>query len=150
MDPVVLIRVVAGFFCLFALVIAILYLVTLSSALAKCSANTRTMDPGLVWLLLIPIFNLMWHFFVVQAVAKSLAAEFRSRSIYSDEPNPGKSGGVAMCVCGVCVLIPLLNILIMVPYLVLWVMYWNRIAGYSRLLDRRPSVDGMPQSTQAA
>ena len=148
MDPVMLIRAVAGVLCLFVLVVAIFYLITLSTTLAKCSESTRTMDPGLVWLLLIPIFNLIWHFFVVLALAKSLAAEFRARRIYPDELNPGQSGGIAMCVCGACGVIPLINIITLVPHLVLWVMYWYRIAGYSRLLDYRPSVDGMPQGTQ--
>lgn len=41
------------------LVVAIFYLLTLMRALQKCSPQSRTMQPGMVWLLLIPLFNLI-------------------------------------------------------------------------------------------
>jgi len=120
------------------LFITVFYNLTLSRALKKCSPASRTMEPGLVWLLLIPLFNLIWHFLVVIALGKSLGNEIRARGIANAEPEPGKTLGIAMCVCAACCIIPILNILTGLAYMVLWIMYWSKIAGYSRMLDSPP------------
>ncbi len=117
------------------LVPAILYLLTLQNALRKCAPGARTMEPGMVWLLLIPLFHLIWSFFVVMALAKSLGNEFRRRGIPSPDPLPGQSIGMAMCICGCCSVVPLLNLLAGPAAFVLWVIYWIKIAEFSRALD---------------
>ena len=62
------------------LVPAIFYLLTLQKALNRCSPESRAMQPGMVWLLLIPLFNLVWQFFVVINIAKSLVPSFRNEA----------------------------------------------------------------------
>ena len=42
----------------------IFYIRTLQRALQRCSPESQTMRPALVWLILIPGFNLFWHFIV--------------------------------------------------------------------------------------
>ena len=39
----------------------------------------RKMPPGQVWLLLIPLFNLVWNFFVFQRIPESYQSFFHSR-----------------------------------------------------------------------
>jgi hypothetical protein len=139
MSHVESIRIIAGMLFLLVffagmLIPCIFYILTLSHALNKCSPASRTMQPGSLWLLLIPLFNLVWHFLVVSAMAQSLGNEFRTRGIVA-EPEPGKSPGMAMCICGVCGLIPILGILASLAGLVLWIMYWVKIAEFSRQLD---------------
>jgi len=149
MDNTTIIRIVAGLFAMGVfLVPAILYLVFLSGVLKKCSPPSRTMQPGLVWLLLIPLFNLIWNFFVVLAIADSLANEFRLRNIASDDPTPGKSVGVALCVCYACMIVPIVNLLAMLPALILWIVYWVKIAEFSRRLDFSPAAVAMPPGPQ--
>ena len=144
MDSTTIIRIVAGL--LFAgvfvgiLLLFIFYLLTLSRALTKCSITSRTIQPGMVWLLLVPFVNLVWQFFVVTALADSLGNEFRARGIPNIEPRPGKSIGIAMCVCGVCSIIPFLGVLAFLAHLVLWIIYWSKIAEFSRLLDQAPAA----------
>lgn len=138
MDIVSIIRIFAGLAAVAALVVGILYILALSNTLAKCSPVSRTMQPGMVWLLLVPIFCIIWHFFVVLAVARSLANEFRARNIQSPEPEPGKTIGIVMCVCGACMIIPFVNILAGLAGLVAWIMYWVKIAEYSRMVDSMP------------
>ena len=72
---------------------AIFYLRTLQKALNRCSVEARTLSPGLVWLMFIPLFNLIWHFMVVTNLSKSLGNEFRQRGI-SAEGNPGQGLGL--------------------------------------------------------
>ena len=93
-------------FCLICMVIGVLYTLTLSNALRKCSVPSRTMRPGLVWLILIPVFNIIWQFFVVLGLAKSLGNEFQVRRIPNAQSRPGMSVGIAMCVCAVCAILP--------------------------------------------
>ncbi|MFZ0301610.1 MAG: hypothetical protein WAL75_02950 [Terracidiphilus sp.] len=120
------------------LIPAIIYLLTLQNALGKCPPVSRTMDPAMVWLLLIPLFHLIWHFFVVMALAKSIGNEYRRRGIPCPDPLPGQSIGIAMCICGCFSIIPIINFLAGPAELVLWIMYWVKIAEFSRLLDLPP------------
>jgi hypothetical protein len=99
----------------------IFYLLTLHKALARCSPENRAMNPPMVWLLLIPLFNLVWQFIVVLNVAKSLGAEFRKRGI-PEEPEPGQTMGLIMCVS---------SLLCGPVYLIFWIIYWVKIAGFS-------------------
>jgi hypothetical protein len=92
------------------------------------------MDPGLIWLLLIPCFNFIWHFFVVINMAKSLGAEFQKRGII-EEPEPGKTIGLVASVLWACSLIPLLNYVCHPAALVCWIIYWVKIAGFSKKLE---------------
>lgn len=117
---------------------AIFYVLTLSRVLTKCSPASVTIEPGMLWLLLFPVVNLVWHFFVVTGMAKSLGNEFRTRNIPSLDPAPGQSIGIAMCVCGACSIIPLLGFFAALACLVLWIVYWAKIAEFSRMLDRVP------------
>lgn len=121
-------------FCLLFLLPGILYILTLQRALERCGPVSRTMQPGMVWLLLIPLFNLIWNFFVVLGLARSLANEFARRGIPVPEPEPGQSIGMAMSICACCGLIPVLGVLASFASLVLWIMYWVKIAGYSQAL----------------
>ena len=132
MDNTTIIRIIAGCFALGILAIGLVYIAFLGSVLKKCSPPSRMMSPGLVWLLLIPLFSIVWNFFVVIALADSLGDEFRLRNIPTTDPKPGKSVGIAMAVCGACMIIPFVNILAILPEFILWVFYWVKMAEFSR------------------
>lgn len=121
----------------------IFYLVTLQNALKKCAPGARTMEPAMVWLSLIPVFNLVWAFFVVTALGKSLGNEYRRRGIPCPERDPGLSIGMAMAICKCCCIIPIVNFLTAIGAFVLWIIYWVKIAGYSEVLDGPPIVAGI-------
>ena len=150
MDSTTIIRIVAGCLFLGLLAIGIVYIAFLSGVLRKCSPASRTMEPGMVWLLLVPLLNVVWNFLVVTALARSLGNEFRLRNIPTDNPEPGKSIGIAMCVCGACSIIPIVNIIAALPNLILWIMYWVKMAEYARRLDQVPATVGFPHPMQRA
>src|SRR3954447_3732126 len=131
LDTVTVIRVVAGVLFLCLLAAGIAYIVFLGKVLAKCSPSSRTMQPGMVWLLLVPLLHLILSFLVVSALADSLANEFSLRNIQAEDPKPGKTLGIAMAVCGVCSFIPF----VVFGHLILWIVYWVKIADFSRRLD---------------
>ena len=115
------------------LAVMVFYLLTLQKALSRCSPENRAMAPGMVWLQLIPLFNLVWQFFNVINVAKSLGAEFKKRGM-AEEPEPGKTIGLVMCILGCCSIIPLLGFVCAIGALICWIIYWVKIAGYSAKL----------------
>ncbi len=111
----------------------ILYLLTLSKTLEAVSPRNRTMSPGLVWLNLIPIFVLGWHFYTVVQMRNSLGAEYAERGI----PDPGRGGygiGMAASILYVCSIIPYLGVLALLGGLVCWIIYWVKMAGYKKAL----------------
>ncbi len=64
---------------LIAIAIAIVILLLLYGCLAKVPAEYREMEPGLVWLMLIPLFNLVWGFFVFTRIPKSYQKYFAAQ-----------------------------------------------------------------------
>jgi hypothetical protein len=119
------------------LVVTIFFILTLQKALNRCSPENRAMPAGQMWLLLIPIFNLVWNFFVVLNMAKSLGAEFTKRGIAA-EPEPGKTLGLAYAIVAAASIviswIPCVGSLAGIAIIVLWIMYWVKIHGYSNQL----------------
>ncbi len=98
------------------------------------------MQPGLVWLMLIPLFNIIWHFFIVNGMSNSLAREFAECG-ETVEPEPGKSIGMAMCILNACSIVPYLGVLATLAGFVCWIIYWVKIAEYSaRLTHVAPSI----------
>jgi hypothetical protein len=116
------------------LAITIFFILTLQKALNRCSLENRAMQPGMTWLLLIPLFNIVWIFFVVLNMAKSLGAEFVKRGIPAD-PEPGKTLGLAYAILAICSAIPFVGFLAGIGCLVCFIMYWVKIAGYSKQLE---------------
>ena len=135
---ITIIRLTAGIVFLALFVPNCFFLLTLYRALSKCSRTSRAIEPGVVWLMLVPLFNFVWQFVVVTGIAKSLGSEFRARGVSGLEPAPGKSVGIAMCVCALCRLVPLVNFIAFPACIILFVIYWSKIAGFSRILDRVP------------
>lgn len=108
-------------------------LCSLQKALGRCAPHNRLMQPGLVWLMLIPFFGIIWQFFVVINIADSLDKEFAERNIVT-EPSPGKSIGMAMCILNVCSIVPYLGVLVGLAAFICWIIYWIKIVECSRML----------------
>jgi hypothetical protein len=121
---------VMAFFLLFWLVVTIFFLLTLQKALSRVAPERRAMNPPMVWLSLIPLFSAIWNFFVVNAVAKSLDAELTARNI-PHEAEPGKMFGLIWAGLTAACLIPGMGFLLGIPALVMWIIYWVKIAGFS-------------------
>lgn len=144
---IMMILLVLGIFSLVLFIPTIFYLLTLQKALERCQPRNRMMQPGLVWLLLIPFFNLIWQFFVVVNLAGSLEKEFAERGMAS-EPEPGKPIGFAMCILNACGLIPYVNAVTWIGGLVCWIIYWMKIAKYSRNLLFQSPENGIPPAAE--
>lgn len=131
-----LIILIVLIFGLGMIMVYIFYLITLSKTLSLCHPQTRSMNPGEVWMVLIPFFGIVWHFIVVGRVADSLSVEFRNRGIQIAEERPGYKLGLWALILPLCGIIPVLGILTGLAGIVLLVMYWNRISDYKKQLEQ--------------
>jgi hypothetical protein len=117
--------------------VAILYLLTLQNTLNAISPENRQMPPGQVWLMLIPLFGMVWQFIMVNRIADSLKAEFQKRGIHSDEERPGFGIGLTYCILNCCGIIPFLGVLASIGGLVCWIIYWVKMNNYKNLLQNQ-------------
>ena len=132
MEFFVILLIIFGSIFLIGLVLQVFFLLTLSRALGHCAPHNRTMEPGTVWLNLIPVFNWVWMFITVTKVSETLKYEYRERGMHRRDETYGHGLGIAMCIS------PLAGWL---PFLILTIIYWAKIAEYARKLEYGSSVD---------
>lgn len=112
----------------------VFYLLTLQSTFNTVSPENRKMPSSNVWLLLIPVFGLVWHFFVVNRLSDSIQAEANARNIKLEESRPTRQIGLAMCILAASTLIPVINALTGLAFIVCWIIYWVKINNYRKIL----------------
>jgi hypothetical protein len=138
---IVALLVVLGVIILVSLIIGILFLLTLHKALARCAPRNRTMEPGMVWLNLIPIVSLVWMFITVARISESLKNEFRSRGWHRRDDDYGNTLGMTTCALNIASIIPYIGGCLGLAALICFIIYWVKIAGYSGRLATRPYGD---------
>ena len=125
------------FLMIFALILIpyILFLVHLYKLLSKCKQENRDMEPGLVWLNLIPVFNYGWIFYTVIKIRDALKKEYSAQNLETDDTEFSFSIGLAYCITQACSIIPFLGLFSTIASLVLWIIYWVKTNNYSKQLD---------------
>src|ERR1019366_6551289 len=115
------------------------------------------MEPGMVWLMLIPCVNIVWQFMIAINVPGSLQKEFQDRG-RDDGSDYGKSIALTQAILGILFtfvgngitrLPNMESIGIIISGgasligLALFIIFWVRIAGYSAQLetDERGDLD---------
>jgi len=118
-------------------VLTVFFLLTLQTALERCSPECRTTSPGSVWGLLIPFYNVVWYFILVSKISESLHNEFAKRNILEDIA-PGKSLGIANGICQICLSITMstLGVYAFIASIICWTFYWVKISSYSTKLSK--------------
>lgn len=105
------------------LVSIIFYFATLQKALKSISRENRKMVPVNVWLLCVPIFNFVWIFIVVNAIAVSFKLEYEKYGVYNDN-KPTYTIGLAMAISqlfsGIFGLVGLIALLC-------WIAHWIKV-----------------------
>lgn len=102
----------------FALLPAILSFVLLG----RIPAEHRKQEPGLAFLLIIPVVSVIWAFFVYPRISESLQSYFASRG--ENRGDCGRKLAMATCICAVCSIIPLLGIVAGLAALVLMIIFF--------------------------
>ena len=140
---------IIGFLCI-ALIPTIFFLITQQNTLKSIQPANRLMEPGLVWLQLIPLFGMVWQFIVVTRVSDSLRKEFSSwqnddsilgfsdsQAMQLARQRPTYEIGIAYCILLCCSIVPLLGTLAALAALVCWIIYWVKLSEYKGIIKRR-------------
>jgi hypothetical protein len=131
-----IIDVLWGIFLIAGCVVAILWCVTMNRAIDQVSHDIRKMEPGAVWLCMIPLFGFVWGFMVNNAVADGVAKELQIRGIFPNEQKPGYSlgltGSILICFC----IIPYGGIGIALIGLVFLILHIVKISEYNKVLQQ--------------
>ncbi|HEX6334701.1 MAG TPA: hypothetical protein VFZ78_10775 [Flavisolibacter sp.] len=123
----------------------VFFLLTQQKTLRAIQPQNRLMEPGQVWLQLIPLFGTVWQFIVVTRIAKSLQRELASASAFSFEqpentvfengPLPTYNIGLAYCILVVTSVIPVLGTFTGIAAFVCWIAYWIKLSGYKNQIE---------------
>ena len=116
------ILVVAFIALAIGLAIAIVLLYLVYSCFVRIPARHRQMEPWQVWLLLIPLFNLVWNFFVYPRLAKSYRSYFTEQG-RTDVGDCGEQIGLWFAICSVLCVIPCVNYLAGPAALILLIIF---------------------------
>jgi hypothetical protein len=113
-------------------VIATAFLSALARVLRRVQPEHRRMEPGQVWLNLIPVFNFIWLTVTVERVAESLRNEFAARSLHGPDERYGRRTGLTTLFLLVSV-VPLYPVGIITYPLALGfaISYWRQLNRYA-------------------
>ena len=84
-DELVITGFFAAYFVIFGSIIAasivlnVIWIILLVGPLKKIPPEHRAIEPGLVWLLLVPCFAMFWNFMVFQQIPQSFQRHFSSQ-----------------------------------------------------------------------
>ena len=129
-----------------AIIPTIFYLLTLQRTLAAVKPENRSMAPGQVWMILIPAFGIVWMFFVVERIGTSVRKEFDDLGITHPEAKPAYGVGLTMAILMACCAVPFVNFLAGPAALVLWIIYWVKVAGLKRMIEEQAGQNLPPAS----
>lgn len=99
----------------------------MASAIGRVPPEYREIEPGGVWLLMIPLFSIIWLFFVVQRIPRSFQNYFEARERY-DYGDCGAQLGLWYAICAVGTLIPYLGTCVGVAAFVLMIMFLVKLS----------------------
>lgn len=114
--------------------ILIIWLTIMNRALDQVSHDLRRMEPGAVWLCLIPLFGLVWQFLVLNAVAEGIARELQVRNLFPKEPKPGYGIGLTGCILISCSIIPYAGVGLSIIGLIIMIVHMAKISEYNKVL----------------
>jgi hypothetical protein len=116
------------------LVLASSFFAAITRVLRRVSPENRRMEPGQVWLNLIPVFNLVWCTVTVERVAESLRNEFRERGMDGPEERYGRGRGLTALVLVLIVIPPVIAVVTWPLAFGFGVAYWRQLNRYAERL----------------
>lgn len=110
------------------------YLRSLSRLLKVIQPGNRRLEPGLVWIGMIPGVNLLWPFVMNPLICSSVKKEMESRGIdeYGDY---GMALGIISPLLAFGGFVPYVGRLINVAGLITWCLFWVKMNEYRKRLD---------------
>ena len=91
------------------------------------------MEPGMVWLLMIPLFQIVWNFFVLPKTSRSFQRYFaaQGRTEFGD---CGEKIGLWCAICFALNLVPCVGLVAWLAAIVLLIMYLVKVVGLKQFV----------------
>lgn len=122
---IILVAVVIG------VAIAVLLVWLLYDACKRIPAQYRELEPWQVWLLLIPVWSLIWNFVVYPRLSRSMQAALAAQGTPAAD-DCGAQLGLYYAICCVVALVPIVGGIAGLAGLVIWIMYLVKISGLKK------------------
>jgi hypothetical protein len=133
---ILIIAAIGGVFLLARLAIQAIICWYLAGCYRAIPEEHRLMQPGMVWLLMIPCFPLVWNFFVYPRLSKSYKAYFDAQGV-TDVGDCSEQLAVAYAICVACTLLPGVGAAGVIASLVLLIIYLVKVSELkNRILGR--------------
>lgn len=116
----------------------IFFLLSLQKSLGL-TKEIHGISPGLVWLLLIPLFNLGWQFYILSNTTKGIRGMLAKNEC--DDGSGGWNLGLTGAILACCSIIPFIGPLFSLGWLIVGIIYWVKIAEYNKTLTRFQRID---------
>jgi len=117
-----------------AIVGFIFYLLFLQNLLRQISPQNQKIQPGHVWMQMIPGYGLYYQFVIINKVAESLKAELEDKGIRCNEARPGFQLGLVMCILFCASMLPQIGSFIAIGAIVVWIIYWVKLNNFKKQL----------------
>ena len=124
-------------------IFVVFYLKNLQDLLRECDPVNRQMPPSNVWLMFIPLFNIVYRFIMYPKISETLRKEYESRgAVQSGDYLKGL--GLAMAITGTLTVIPVpfLRGAVSIAVVIIMIVYWVKAARMKNQLRAMPKVDG--------
>jgi hypothetical protein len=136
---------------------AILFLLTQQSTIKLIQPQNRSLSPGEVFLQLVPLFGMVWQFFVVIRLSDSIRRELGERTFsFEDSPivysakdsRPTFKIGIIYCTLFCCYILPFVGEFLFMAGTVCWIVYWVRLYQYKKKLEDKRYLVDVPSSSK--
>lgn len=130
-----------------------LYANTVRKTMDRIGGENRFFRPGQAWLLVIPLFNIYWNFFVARQLTNSLNNEFYDRKI-AEEERPGLVTGLSYAWTFLLSHVPFppfILMTLMILSMIYFIQYWVKVNNFRALLvehDRFLMQEGKQKSSE--
>lgn len=134
---------------------AVLFLLTQKRTIRLIQPRNRRIGPGEVFLQLIPLFGMVWQFFVVTRLSDSIRKEL-GETTFSFEETPAAHSekkerptyriGITYCILFCCYILPYIGSYLFLGGMVCWIIYWVQLYRYKKKLEERRYLLNSPPS----
>jgi hypothetical protein len=117
---------ILAFLVIIPLIAFSFYIHAISKTLAAIDPAYRSQSPHMAWLLLIPIFNVIWFFFLLKAIREGFEQMLLHHQI--EKPiDTGYSYGIGMGCCWAASFVPGLFFIALLPMFVFSMLHWTKL-----------------------
>ncbi len=116
----------AAFLIIIPFVTFVFYIRAISKTIKAIDPEYRTQSPGMAWLLLIPVFNVIWFFFLLKSIKTGFLRMYENKKI-SQPIDTGYTYGIAMGCCWAAIFIPKLIFIALIPMFVFSILHWTKL-----------------------